>query len=341
MKKIFLLIAFLHGTNVFSQISVTHMVNPLQLVNDIVGPGVTISNVSFTGDTIMAGTFTSTGTNLGMSAGIVLCTGPVDSVIGPNQYPNSGIDLLLPGDSLLSIIATGSTHDAAILEFDVVPEGDTLYFSYVFTSEEYPEYVCSIYNDVFTLDLSGPGISGTLNMAQIPGTSYPVSINNVNGGIIGSNGTAGSHCNLLYSSLYVDNTSGLWLEADGFTAVMTSAVFVTPGAMHHLRIAIADVGDGNYDSAIFFQAEGLSTGISSTIPKSLLLFPDPDASDGEIKFNRNLENATVMVFDITGKLVDSFLNFNNSTLNTRYSKGWYVIHLNEKGKDYSFKAIVQ
>jgi len=61
----------------------------------------------------------------------------------------------------LSVLAAGfQTFDASILEFDFIPQSDTLKFNYIFGSEEYPEYVNSGYNDVFGFFISGPGIAG-------------------------------------------------------------------------------------------------------------------------------------------------------------------------------------
>ena len=70
------------------------------------------------------------------------------------------------------------TNDACVLEFefscDTEPEGFS--FKYVFGSEEYNEYVDTTFNDVFGFFLDGE------NIALIPGTPTPVSINNVNCG---------------------------------------------------------------------------------------------------------------------------------------------------------------
>jgi hypothetical protein len=63
---------------------------------------------------------------------------------------------------------------------------DTLKFRYAFGSEEYMEFANSSFNDVFGFFISGPNPSGgsytNQNIALIPGTATPVTINNVNGG---------------------------------------------------------------------------------------------------------------------------------------------------------------
>src|SRR5262245_38597409 len=155
----------------FSQLVLTNTMTPEQLLqNVLLGSGVAVSNVSFNGApatvvTVQAMEFDGTNCNVGMSGGVMLCSGDCNMAIGPN---NTGGNTLPPGglglngDPDLDVLLGGgyTTYDAAVLEFDFVPNGDTLRFNYVFGSEEYLEWVSSSYNDVFGFFLSGPGISG-------------------------------------------------------------------------------------------------------------------------------------------------------------------------------------
>jgi len=58
-------------------------------------------------------------------------------------------------------------YDAAILEFDFLPLGDSIRFRYLFSSEEYtPLYACPSgggFNDAFAFFISGPGFTGMQN----------------------------------------------------------------------------------------------------------------------------------------------------------------------------------
>src|SRR4030095_438410 len=93
-----------------------------------------------------------------------------------------------PGDANLNALVTPNlTEDAVILEFDFVPIGDTIRFNYVFSSEEYPSFSCTQYNDVFAFFISGPGITGLKNIALVPGTNIPVAINSINSGTASDN----------------------------------------------------------------------------------------------------------------------------------------------------------
>jgi gliding motility-associated-like protein len=258
MKRIlFLILSFIVSTSSIAQLVVDTNLTPLQLAQGIAGPGVTVSNATFIGSQSMGASFTAAGTNLGIANGIMLATGTATLAIGPNLSTFNGASMGLPGDSILDSLAGTVTHDACILEFDFMPQSSMVTFRYVFGSDEYPEFVCSNYNDVFAFFISGPGIAVPLNMALIAGTGTPVAINVVNPGVVGGSGSAGPHCNLNYSALYVDNTAGSTIELDGFTVPMTATAIVQPCQTYRMRIMIADAFDGGYDSGVFLEAGSL------------------------------------------------------------------------------------
>ena len=246
-----------------AQITVTQNANATTLANMLAGSGVTISNITKSCNTLASGTFTNVSSNIGVSQGIVLATGKVTSV---PQAASSFASTALTGtgDAQLSTLTPGTVYDPCVLEFDIVPQGDTLSFKYVFASEEYPEFVCSQFNDVFGFFISGPNPAGGMfankNIATIPGSTLPVSINSVNGGISGTyNGTTwnGSNCiSLTNTADYVNNLNPVNpnITYDGMTIVLSAVSLVVPCQTYHLKIAIADVGDRYYDSGVFLQA---------------------------------------------------------------------------------------
>src|SRR6185437_11816331 len=76
----------------------------------------------------------------------VLSTGNIANVAGsPSQLAST--DLNEPGDDDLSALSGQPTYDAASYTVTLIPAGSTLHVTYVFASEEYPEYVSSAYND--------------------------------------------------------------------------------------------------------------------------------------------------------------------------------------------------
>ncbi|MNU69792.1 Calx-beta domain protein [compost metagenome] len=239
--------------------------------NTLLGPGVTVSNINFSGSSGAIGRFTANGTNLGINSGVVITTGTVanngNGPQGPNNQANSGVDNGTPGFGALSNLVGGtSTHNASILEFDFIPYSDTVRFRYVFGSEEYPEYVGSQFNDVFAFFISGPGIGGAQNIARLP-SGVPVTINNVNNGT-SSPAPGVTPIGAVNPQYFVPNGNGsqapyngsaAYIQYDGFTKVLEAMSKVQCGKTYHLIIAIADVGDGIFDSGIFLEANSLSS----------------------------------------------------------------------------------
>jgi len=253
---------FLTAQLASAQIAVDYSLTPTQLVQDVLlGGGVSVSNVTYTGGAEMRGTFSGT-SNVGITEGIILATGDIAVSIGPNNDGMAEGGGGVAGDAQLNSLISGTTYDASVLEFDFVPSSDTIRFFYVFGSEEYPEYVCSDFNDVFAFFLSGPNPLGgnyvSQNIAKIPGTNIPVSINSINSGTPGSLAT-GTCTSLAYSSLYNDNTSGSTIQYDGFTDVLEASALVVACSTYHIKIAIADVTDGSYDSGVFLKAKSFSS----------------------------------------------------------------------------------
>lgn len=226
--------------------------------NVLLGAGVSASNITFQGDNAQIGGFTCNNCGLGIGNGVVIGSGNVDGAVGPNS---SGSYNLGPpgssdgvGDTDLESLSGMSLNNTAVLEFDFVPTGDSLAFNYVFSSEEYPEYVNSI-NDAFGFFLSGPGINGTysnsaMNIALVPNSSIPISINTVN---VGEN-----------AAYYVDNGGGIAnVQADAFTTVLTAYAQVICGESYHIKIVIGDAMDNLYDSWVYLEAGSFQSNILS------------------------------------------------------------------------------
>lgn len=251
----------------FSQIVVTQNSNAISLGAAIQGTGVNLSNLTLTGDPMASGIFINNTTDLGISQGVVLSNGKV-SDIPENANILASTSLSNCCDAELSTLTTGSIYDKCILEFDLIPSGTILQFSYVFASEEYPQFVCSPYNDVFGFFVSGSNPLGgsyiNTNIALLP-NGTPVCINSINDGITGVyQGVAwnSSNCiSLSNSSMFIDNLNPINPDIvyNGMTIPLVAIVQVIPCQTYHLKIAIADVGDRIYDSAVFIAASSLTS----------------------------------------------------------------------------------
>lgn len=228
---------------------------PDQLAGQLVGEGVTVSNVTFTGAAEAGGRFTGGDGIVGFPGGIILSSGRVADVAGPNDQTGSGFAHSTPGDPDLDALASAGgteyrTLDAAVLEFDFVPDRDEVFFDYVFASEEYNEFVGSAFNDVFGFFVNGE------NCATVNGD--PVSINTINGG---SAATPPSN-----AASFIDNTGGaeggdppLNTQMDGLTVVLQCRAAVNAGTTNRMKLAVADTSDTILDTVTFIRAGSLTT----------------------------------------------------------------------------------
>jgi len=245
------------------------------LANAIAGSGVSISGVSYSGVANQSATFTGgIASGVGFESGILMTTGNVNQVPGPNNNTTETVggggtsddistSLGTPGYGPLSAIAGYNTYDAAVLSFNFLFDsaaGGDLYFNFVFASEEYVNWIGTQYNDVFGFFVDG------VNIALVPGDG-PITINNIN--------------NTSHSAYYKNNVNnfngipnlGLDLSFDGLTVPMTASLKNLSQGPHTMVFAIADTSDGILDAGIFIQAGTFSnnpTPVSE--PSSLLLF---------------------------------------------------------------------
>jgi len=290
------------------------------IINVLFGGCVDIYNLTYTGPQLSIGYFVDPSGTLGIDSGLVMTTGSIVGIEDSASYFanwNNGT----PGDSLLgSQIPSNSTYDASVIEFDFVPLADTIIGSnYVFASEEYPEWVGSSFNDIFGFFISGPGITGTQNLALIPGTTTPVAINNVN---INSN-----------SQYYIDNTNGVNWCYDGYTTPFTIMYPVIPGQMYHFKIAIADAGDQFYDSGVFLKG-GSFLG-NTPLPAAKYVF-SINTHTNAVTFNNQSSHADRYEWDFG----DGTTSFDYNPVHSYQYPGVYYVKLTATNTCTS-KSIVQ
>ncbi len=267
--KALLLALLLPASLLKAQILVDPGQTAAALAKKLAGQGVIVTNPVLHCSNWANGFFKVVSSNLGLDSGIVLTTGRAASspgFYGVNGFSSglASFDNGTPGDSTLTALAGQRTLDACTLEFDVMPAGDTISIDYVFSSEEYISAVCGPYNDAFAFFISGPGIAGNKNMALVPGTNIPVTINSINNGIPGSTGNL-INCTSMgtgspFTAYYKDNLNGNTLTHKGLTTILKAIYPVKPCVNYHLKIAIADAGNAKYDSGVFLEAGSLQSG---------------------------------------------------------------------------------
>ena len=318
MKHILIAILLIFSGLSFGQITVQNTLNPQQLVQNILaGNGVQISNVAINGNTGLGTTVQSNATYFQTNAnslqfpiadGILLTTGMGSGAVGPNSsgsFTQGGTNTVTT-DPDLNAIANGSVTNGIVLEFDFIPSGDTLSFKYMFGSDEYPEFSPSTYNDAFGFFISGPGINGPYtnnaeNIAIIPNTTTPVTINNV-----GPGSNAQYYANNLGGAAYANA-----IQYDGTTTLLTANASVQCGQNYHIKLAISNVGDQSYDSGVFLEASSFS---SNTV--NIDITTDANVNDstlvegctqGLITFSRpqnQLGDTMVVVYTVGGQAIE-------------------------------------
>ena len=271
------------------------------LVDSLMGSGITFSNASFQGvrssstsygyQTCYFTTATTTQTQMGISRGVALTSGNTNIISIPqSQDPSSsnsfskGYVSSTPGElrkstspinDLTILAGPVNWFNAAILEFDFVPSGDSVIFRYVFGGEEYSDntnftnYQCTQYNDKFGFLISGPGINGTAgydnsarNIARLSNGSE-VGINSVNNGTVGGSAVpnGASYCQGTNPAWTLNTPTNEYYgtiagtSPNGNTKNLAAAQGgLTPGATYHIKLLILDAADGAYDAIVYIEA---------------------------------------------------------------------------------------
>ena len=218
------------------------------MANTIFGDGVQVVNASYTGDSRSSGIY-SKGDALSPDAtpsdtGVILSTGRVSdftmSYGDPNRSTATSTDTKgIDNNADFNAAIGTNTYDAAWLDVDFIPTGNLMTVSFVFASDEYPEFAGSIYNDMFVVWVNGAPVDMSIGDGNTSvGNISP--LNNIN--------------------LYHSNTSDQYnTEMDGFTVTMTLTFPVNDGVLNSVRFGIADVTDSNYDSSVLIAADSVQT----------------------------------------------------------------------------------
>jgi len=217
-----------------------------------------VTNVQVIGSGASIGRF-DYGQGIGLNGGMMLSTGfaPSYSQLPYNQFASGATGM--PGDMDIinygNLSGTGATSaDAISVQFDFTPQvSDTIRFTYVFASEEYPEYSNSSFNDRFMFLVSENGAT-PYNIAQVPGTTTTVEINSIN--------------QIVNSQYYIDNStvpSGAYFVFDGYTVPLEAKFFAQVGSVYHIKLVISDISDAIFDSAIFLDEQESYNNIEGTL----------------------------------------------------------------------------
>jgi len=231
-----------------TELPVDQTATATDMANAIFGDGVTVVSASYTGDAQSSGIYSSGDTVApGVTpsdTGVILSTGNAADFTNSNGQANQATNTStntsgVNNNAQFNALAGARTYDASWLDVDFIPTGDTMTIQFVFSSDEYPEYTNSIYNDAVGVWINGVPAEITIGDGSTNVTNLS-DINNVN--------------------LYNDNTGDAYnTEMDGFTVTLTLTMTVNPGVLNSIRIGIADVGDSQYDSNLLIAGDSIQT----------------------------------------------------------------------------------
>ena len=252
------------------------------------GNGIYLFNVKFQNSASnitsrAVGTFDANGfEDLGMQKGIIMTTGDISVAEGPNNSSGAGMQLTpyYTDKTMNALDNSGNgVTSCSTFDFDFVTLSSYLSFNYCFGSEEYQNYTCSSFNDIFGFLLTGPdpetGEEVTINMAIIPGTKteanpsgIPVSVNSVNDGTHADNPSIGCYDD--YSAYFINNYFNYGsdemdgVQYEGYTDKLVAEAAVTPCAVYHMHISVCNVADQALDSGVFIEGGSLTTPSNET-----------------------------------------------------------------------------
>jgi uncharacterized repeat protein (TIGR01451 family) len=249
----------------------TTQYTPSELITNILldNPCVDVTNITSStgtnyGSVNGIGYFTNTNPTFPLASGLVLSTGNVNNIPGPNTSSLSDGNPQWLGDPQLETIiaaATGesmSSMNATKLEFDFTSQNASMSFNFLFASEEYGLFQCS-FSDAFAFLLTDLESGVTTNLAVVPNTTIPISVVTIRDNEF--NTSCNSENAQYFDTLFaqpLQNTSAT--NFNGQTKKMTAFSSIIPDHPYHIKLVVADRTDSAFDCAVFIEAGSFSAG---------------------------------------------------------------------------------
>ncbi|MEX0349353.1 MAG: Hint domain-containing protein [Paracoccaceae bacterium] len=283
----------------------------LAMAQAIFGDGTTVVSASYTGDNRSSaiygnGDALAPGATPGDS-GVILSTGRATSFTRSSGDPNISTRTTTGsngpnGNPDFDAAAGANTFDASFLDVSFIPTSEYMTMQFVFSSEEYPEFQNSIYQDFV-----GVWVNGTQVDLSISGED-------ADPGNINSNSN---------QNLFLDNSDDDYnTEMDGLTVTLSLTMNVIPGQVNTIRIGIADVADNRYDSNLLIAADSVQTELVA-ITDTVNVNPDGRNTVDVLANDHNPSGSTLTITHINGQAVSA-----NSTVVLSTGQ---TLRLNENG----------
>lgn len=289
--------------------------SPQELIENILfGESECVENVdvfeavsgNFADGMLSYGYFTAPNSSFPFESGIVLSTGRLNNIEGPNNSlsddnaPDWGGDQDLR--EALGIPDSEVLVNATSMSFYFTPKASQLRFRYLFASEEYQENNSNtcLFSDVFAFLIrpveNGQPITPFENIALVPFTETPVKVTTVRPEIP-------SACEAINEQWFGQFNQGANAATsptnfNGETKVLVAEANLIPDQVYEVKLVIADEGNARFDSAVFLEAGSFEVGVNLGLDRTginavcegdelLLEINEPAATEINWFFNGN------------------------------------------------------
>lgn len=333
-----------------------------------------ISNITYTSSGTYGllheslGGFTNNSPNIPFNSGMILSTGFLNNVPGPNVNPIPGIEATYLSDGedndpenpqewanyaddfiYLFGEPTNDEQDpmyknGTTVSFEFMPLTNSISFNFLFLSEEYDQNFECGFADVFVFALQNLDTgSAPQNLAVIPGTNTPIQATSIHPTVFNTVSCPAENEDFFSNYNFTINPnpdSVLAIPANqsptgfnGQTNVFTAQGDVVPGQNYRITMAIADFSDAKIDSAILIE--------NGSFNASIDLGDDVAFCIGDsIQIGSNpIPNATYQWSINTG---GGFTNISGATQSTYTTTqaGEYQVNVTINGCDFSDTIVV-
>lgn len=278
-----------------AQVTIDTSMTPSQLIGNVLFSNpyfpssnhIVVTGSDF-GDLNGVGAFQADEFLIPFSTGIVLSTGNVANIPGPNtETLSEGGDNWLGDADLEAIMGFTDSKNASSISFDFTAYTNAISYNFFLASEEYGTFECT-FGDSFAFIVTDLTTGISENIALIPGTTTPISILSVRGGgnlaCLPQNEAYFAHYYYTPQNTQVAHypPETAPINFNGQTNVIALLKDLVIGHEYNIKMVVADYLDPLYDTAIFI--EGGSFGIVPMMaqPPSDIVMNDADNDNVEI-----------------------------------------------------------
>ncbi|MCL1809132.1 MAG: InlB B-repeat-containing protein [Clostridiales bacterium] len=259
---------------VFGALATATNTDPATAVDVLLSEGIAASNIVYNGSPSQLAVFEAPDDTLPITNGVVLSSGNASRIF--TSTASNPVTNTLTNSDLNTLFNTPMLRTPAELMFDVTPIGDELSFSFFFMSSEYNFEIT--YNDVFALWVYDPTDWDVEKNKIIPqsnekGLSHYNVARLPNGAPVTHMDTRGPMANYINNTMpyatriFNNNIKGVTVNGNGYTDVLVADAselmdsngekLVQTGRTLRVRMAIANRGDNQLDSAVFIKADSV------------------------------------------------------------------------------------